>query len=177
MRGRLDLDFARPRRRASPLGLALLGGGAVVLAASAASLASAAFTESSAAARLAATASSATAAQDRQRLAQRVAPDPARAARMQAGRQAARLLDSPWGDLLDAAEQLPSEDATLLGIEPSALKRTITITAEAREATTMLEHLALLQHDPRLSHVVIVSHQRQVQVPGAPWRYQIQGTW
>ena len=36
---------------------------------------------------------------------------------------------------------------------------------------------AALQHDPRLSSVVLVSHQVQAQAPGTPIRFQVQAQW
>ena len=99
------------------------------------------------------------------------------AARALAGKQVALALERPWDDLLAAMELRPSADVALLAVEPSALKRTVRITAEARSPQAMLQHLAMLQSDGRLASVWLVSHQRQQLAPGNPWRYQIQGTW
>jgi len=103
--------------------------------------------------------------------------DPRAAARGAARRQVAQALESPWADLLDAIEARPDGRVALLAVEPSAVKRTVRITAEARDAQAMLDHLSLLQQDGHLFEVALVSHQRQTQAPGAPWRYQIQGAW
>jgi len=94
-----------------------------------------------------------------------------------ATRQIAMALERPWDDLLAAMERRPSADVALLAVEPSASKRSVRITAEARSPQAMLQHLAMLQTDGRLGSVWLVSHQRQQQAPGNPWRYQIQGTW
>jgi hypothetical protein len=98
-------------------------------------------------------------------------------ARGAASKQVTEALQSPWAELLDVIDVKPEGDVALLSVEPSAVKRTVHITAEARDEAAMLEHLSLLQKDPRLSGVRLTSHQRQTQVPGAPWRYQIQGSW
>jgi Tfp pilus assembly protein PilN len=103
--------------------------------------------------------------------------DPRTTARRVASKQVAQSLQSPWADVLDAIEVKPNGNVALLSVEPSAIKRTVRITAEARDADAMIEHLGMLQQDARLTDVALVSHQRLVAIPGAPWRYQIQGTW
>jgi Tfp pilus assembly protein PilN len=62
-------------------------------------------------------------------------------------------------------------------VEPSAAKRNIRITAEARDALDMLAYVAALQQDPRLSGVILLSHQVQAQAPGMPLRFQLQAGW
>jgi hypothetical protein len=107
----------------------------------------------------------------------RTPADPRATARAAASRQLTQSLQRPWADLLDVIEVKPADDVALLSVEPSALKRTVRITAEARNTKAMLKHLDMLQSDSRLNMVTLMSHQRQAQLPGAPWRYQIQGTW
>lgn len=106
-----------------------------------------------------------------------VAVDPTEAARSQQVRQVAYQLVTPWGDLLDTLETARTESVALLSVEPSVSKRTIRLTAEARDAKDMLVYLGTLQRDPRLSAAVLVSHQVQAQSPGAPVRFQIQAGW
>jgi Tfp pilus assembly protein PilN len=94
-----------------------------------------------------------------------------------ATRQVASTLNTPWGGLLSSLGSTARKDVALLGIEPSVAKRSVRLTAEARDDIEMLAYLAALQHDPRLSSVVLASHQVQVQMPGAPVRFQIQAQW
>lgn len=103
--------------------------------------------------------------------------DPREAARALVSHQVSGSLQSPWADLLDAMEARPKDDVALLAIEPSALKRTVRVTAEAATAHAMLAHLKMMQGDARLSEVTLVSHEHRTQVAGTPWRYQIQGSW
>jgi Tfp pilus assembly protein PilN len=56
-------------------------------------------------------------------------------------------------------------------------KRSVRLTAEARDDTEMLAYLAALQQDPQLSSVILASHQVQSQAPGTPVRFQIQASW
>lgn len=107
----------------------------------------------------------------------KVKPDPAYIARVKSARQVATGLATPWSQLLDALESAPQEAVALLAIEPSVAKRSIRLTAEARDASAMLTYLGELQKDRRLSSVVLVSHQVQVQAPGTPVRFQIQAGW
>ena len=89
-------------------------------------------------------------------------------------------LSIPWSQLLselEAAGKDSEATVSLLQVEPDPGKHVVRITAEARSEAAMLEHLSMLQADGRLLDVALVSHQKQLQAPGTPWRYQIQGSW
>jgi len=103
--------------------------------------------------------------------------DPAEAARSKLALQVAHHLVTPWGDLLNTLESARTESVALLAMEPSVSKRSIRLTAEARGTEEMLAYLGTLQRDPRLSAVVLMSHQVQLQAPGTPVRFQIQAGW
>jgi Tfp pilus assembly protein PilN len=103
--------------------------------------------------------------------------DPGEIARVRAVRQVSRNLATPWADVLESLESAPNQSVALLSVEPSAAKRSIRITAEARSAQDMLDYLAALQRDSRLSGVVLVSHQVQARAPGTPLRFQVQAAW
>ena len=172
---RLHLDFGAGARSASRVGLAMLLVAAVALAAGALALASAVATHSRLADTLAAVESR------RDALAanpsRKVAPDPKELAKARAVRQVSQSLMTPWGDLLESLESVPVQSVALLSIEPSVAKRSIRITAEARSAKDMLAYLGALQREPRLSSVVLASHQVQTQSPGMPVRFQVRATW
>ncbi len=102
--------------------------------------------------------------------------DPAEAVRAQFVRQTSRSLMTPWADLLTALEKAPSNVA-LLAVEPSAAKRSLSLTAEAANSAQMLNYIQALQGDNRLSDVILVSHQVQLQAPGAPIRFQVRANW
>jgi len=103
-------------------------------------------------------------------------PDPAELARAQWVRQTSQSLKTPWGELLAALEAAPSNVA-LLAVEPSPARRSIALTAEAASAKDMLDYLRALQGDTRLSGVLLVSHQVQLQGQGTPLRFQVQANW
>ncbi len=97
--------------------------------------------------------------------------------RTRVARQVAQNLVTPWADLLESLETSPKQNVALLSVEPSVTKRTLRLTAEARTPQDMLEYLHALQHDARLSGVVLTSHQLQAQTPGQPIRFQLQASW
>lgn len=103
--------------------------------------------------------------------------EPGQLAQLRLVRSAAQSLQTPWSDLLAALESAPSDSVALLSIEPSVQTRMVRLTAEARHARAMLGYVAALQKDARLSQVVLVSHQVQLQAPGTPVRFQLQATW
>lgn len=102
--------------------------------------------------------------------------DPAELSRVQFVRQTSRSLMTPWADLLAALETAPANVA-LLSVEPSATKRSISLTAEAASPADMLNYLQALQSDNRLVGALLTSHQVQIQAPGTPVRFQIQANW
>lgn len=108
---------------------------------------------------------------------QRAPLDLAEAARSKVVRQVAQHLVTPWADLLDTLESARIESVALLSVEPSVSKRSVRLTAEARNWQDMLTYVGTLQRDPRLSSVVLVSHEVQLKSPGTPVRFQIQAGW
>ncbi len=109
-------------------------------------------------------------------------PAPAKAdarqvAFLRATRQVSGNLTTPWSRLLTSLGSTSGKEVALLSIEPSVAKQSVRLTAEARDTIEMVAYLAALQHDPRLSSVVLVSHQVQAQAPGTPVRFQVQAQW
>jgi hypothetical protein len=103
-------------------------------------------------------------------------PDPAETVRAQFVRQTSRSLMTPWADLLNALEKAPSNVA-LLAVEPSAAKRSLSLTAEAASPAQMLAYVQALQDDKHLANVILVSHQVQLQAAGTPIRFQVRASW
>ena len=92
-------------------------------------------------------------------------------------RQVTGQLLTPWAALLSSLGSVPTSDVALLAVEPSVARHAVRLTAEARDAGAMLGYVGALQRDPRLSSVVLVSHQVQSQAPGTPLRFQVQADW
>lgn len=103
--------------------------------------------------------------------------DPHQIALLRSTHEVASTLNTPWSGLLTSLGSTARKDVALLGVEPSVAKRSVRLTAEARDDSGMLAYLAALQQDPRLSSVILASHQVQSQAPGTPVRFQVQAQW
>jgi len=170
---RLDLDFAPQRRKVSLAALGLLAA-AILIFALTALQAGFKLAENARQSSLIANANSAT---NRSTAPVRpVRPSPSETARIKFVRQTSQTLATPWADLLMVLESAPSNVA-LLQLDPSASKRNLSLTAEAAGPAEMLNYLQTLQSDKRLSNVVLVSHQVQLQAPGTPWRFKVRANW
>ncbi len=169
---RLQIEFAPHARRTTPTSLALLLAGLLLFAVTLL-LIGLTLAENARQTRD-------LAAMDGHRNAAAIAPPPrpdaAELARVKFVRQTSRSLMTPWADLLAALEAMPANVA-LLSVEPSAAKRSISLTAEAANPADMLNYLQALQKDPRLAGAVLASHQVQVQAPGTPIRFRVQASW
>jgi hypothetical protein len=94
-----------------------------------------------------------------------------------AANQIARELQMPWAEMLAALEAIPAPEVALLGVEPSALRHVVRITAEAKNSAAMLDYLQALQSGPQFSNVWLTSHLVQAQTPGTPVRFIVQLKW
>ena len=172
---RLHLDFAPQTRRISARGAAMLLVSGVIFAAGALRLGVMVADTAEQADRLA------TLEARRASVAgstSRAKPlEPGEAARAKVVSKLSQGLTTPWADLLETLESAPIQSVALLSVEPSVAKKSIRLTAEARNPQEMLGYLDALQKDPRLSSVVLVSHQVQAQTPGSPVRFQVQAGW
>ena len=172
---RITFDFAPAARRAQPLGVALAGLGALAMVFGGLVWGEAWSAQKSQSDALAAIRSQeAEAATQSGRI---TPPTASEVARSRATLRVAHGLQTPWSDLLNALESAPHDNVALLAIEPSLQKQTVRLTAEARQPEAMLDYLAALQSDARISHLTLVSHQVQTQAPGKPVRFQLQAVW
>ena len=169
---RLDLDFS-PSRRNQPVGWFLLAIGVV-----AALLAAVQF-QSAQAARMA-LASELDAASGRLAHPHGESPragPPLDPRVSKAANQIARELQMPWAEMLAALEAVPTPEVALLGVEPSALRHVVRITAEAKNSGAMLDYLQALQGGRQFSDIWLTSHQVQALTPGTPVRFVVQLKW
>ena len=98
-------------------------------------------------------------------------------ARVKTAQQIEQGLSTPWSELLESLESAPQSVVALLAVEPSVAKQSVRLTAEARDAKAMIDYVDALQRDPRLTSVVLISHQVQLKTPGSPVRFQVQAGW
>lgn len=94
-----------------------------------------------------------------------------------AAHQIARELQMPWAEMLAALEAVPAPEVALLGVEPSALRHVVRITAEAKNSAAMLDYLQALQAGREFQDVWLTSHLVQAQTPGTPVRFIVQLKW
>jgi len=104
-------------------------------------------------------------------------PDPATEASEKSALAVSKNLMTPWSRLLESLGSAPNQSVALLSMEPSVAKRSVRLTAEAKDWHEMLVYVGALQHDTRLSAVALVSHQVQQQTPGTPVRFVVQAEW
>ena len=83
----------------------------------------------------------------------------------------------PWDELFKAVEASASDQVALLSIEPDTAKRTLAITAEAKDFAGMLDYVKRLGAEPVLADAHIVSHQIQQQDPQKPVRFTVHASW
>lgn len=86
-------------------------------------------------------------------------------------------LDLPWGPLFEAVEGSGHETVALLGIQPDAQKRTVSLAAEAKDMPSAVAYVKRLGREPVLSGAHIVNHQVQDQDPDKPLRFSVQAVW
>jgi Tfp pilus assembly protein PilN len=86
-------------------------------------------------------------------------------------------LNLPWQTLRDAIQAATSPSVALLSLEPNARKRSLRLTAEARDADEMVAYVEQLQRQPGFSSVALTRHEINDQDPNHPIRFQIEAQW
>jgi hypothetical protein len=98
-------------------------------------------------------------------------------ARIRRANEVIGQLDLPWGSLFEAVEGAGHETVALLGIQPDAQKRTVSLAAEARDMSSAVAYVKRLGREAILSETHIVNHQVQDQDPDKPLRFSVQAVW
>jgi len=86
-------------------------------------------------------------------------------------------LNLPWRDLAGALSAATPDNVALLALDPDAKRRTVRISAEAKNSDDMLAYVARLQAEEWFSSVVLTRHEVMQQDPNRPLRFQISATW
>jgi hypothetical protein len=167
---RLDLDFSSARRT-GPMGWAVLALGATAAVLAAVQFQSAQASLKALNGELNNAAGRIASAEGGTRTGPPLDPRVSKAAN-----QVARELQVPWAELLAALESVPTPEVAMLGVEPSAQRHVVRITAEAKNAAAMLDYLEAL-HGHQFTDIWLLSHQIQVQTPGTPTRFIVQLKW
>jgi hypothetical protein len=86
-------------------------------------------------------------------------------------------LNYPWASLLNLIETAQHPDVALLALDPKSRNGQLRLTAEAKDATSMLAYVGGLQNNPLLQNALLTTHQMQIQQPGTPLKFQIIAQW
>lgn len=86
-------------------------------------------------------------------------------------------LNLPWRDLAAALAEATPDSVALLALEPDAKRRTVRISAEAKNSDDMLAYVARLQAGAWFSSVALARHEVMRQDPNQPLRFQINASW
>jgi Tfp pilus assembly protein PilN len=98
-------------------------------------------------------------------------------AQAQAVNDAVMQLNLPWRDLVEAVRAATPGNVALLALEPDAKRRTLRITAEARNSDDMLAYVAKMEEQGWFGSVALVRHEIAEQEPNRPLRFQLSAQW
>ncbi|RZA29425.1 MAG: hypothetical protein EOP92_37155 [Lysobacteraceae bacterium] len=98
-------------------------------------------------------------------------------AQAQAVNEAVMQLNLPWRDLVEAVRAATPSNVALLALEPDARRRTLRITAEARDSDAMLAYVAKMEEQGWFGSVALVRHEIAEQEPNRPLRFQVSAQW
>lgn len=96
---------------------------------------------------------------------------------LKVARDVARQLGMPWDELFRSVEAADAPTVALLGIESTADRQRIQISAEAKNLDAMLCYIKDLEGRALFSDVYLHSHQIQQQDPQRPVRFMLSATW
>lgn len=92
-------------------------------------------------------------------------------------RDVAQQLGMPWDELFRSIEAADAPTVALLGIESTADRQRIQISAEAKNLDAMLRYVKELEGRALFADVYLHSHQIQQQDPQRPVRFVLSATW
>lgn len=98
-------------------------------------------------------------------------------AQAQAVNDAVMQLNLPWRDLVEAVRAATPGNVALLALEPDAKRRTLRITAEAKNSDDMLAYVAKMEEQGWFGSVALVRHEIAEQEPNRPLRFQVSAQW
>jgi hypothetical protein len=86
-------------------------------------------------------------------------------------------LNYPWASLLNLIETAQHPDVALLALDPKSRNGQLRLTAEAKDAPSMMAYVGGLQNNSMLQNALLTTHQMQIQQPGTPLKFQILAQW
>jgi Tfp pilus assembly protein PilN len=173
---RLYLDFLHPRRRRSPVGIALLFAGLVSLMAA---IGQHVLLESQTTA-LRKRVDTAVSMERRHRgPLQPASPADARAnaQALAAANQVLTSLNQPWSALFAELEAVATPSVALLSIQPEADGKRVLIGGEAKRYEQVLDYVGRLEATAGFANVFLVSHGRRESAKGAAVVFLLNADW
>lgn len=86
-------------------------------------------------------------------------------------------LNMPWNGLLDGLEQSSLADVAVLGLQPDAKKKLLTISGEAKNLPTVLAYIDRLEKQPMLDKVILQKHNVSETDKDKPVRFTLLANW
>jgi hypothetical protein len=119
----------------------------------------------------------ATARADKSLLPAGPAPAPVPAARAAAVNAVILRLNVPWRALRDAVQNVTPAGVGLLALAPDANRRSVRITAEAKDSAAMLGYVAELERGGWFRAVRLARHEIDEGRPERPLRFEVDAVW
>lgn len=86
-------------------------------------------------------------------------------------------LDLPWDALFASLELSANDRVALLAIEPDTERREVRLSVEAKDLSSMLDYVRVLEFAPALRNVRLLGHQVNTQDAQRPVRFTVEAGW
>lgn len=86
-------------------------------------------------------------------------------------------LNMPWNRLLDGLEQSSVADVAVLGLQPDAKKKLLTLSGEAKNLPVVLAYIDRLEKQPMLDKVILQKHNVSETDKDKPVRFTLLANW
>ena len=86
-------------------------------------------------------------------------------------------LNMPWSRLLDGLEQSSVADVAVLGLQPDAKKKLLTLSGEAKNLPVVLAYIDRLEKQPMLDKVILQKHNVSETDKDKPVRFTLLANW
>ncbi|WP_426193638.1 hypothetical protein [Massilia sp. DWR3-1-1] len=86
-------------------------------------------------------------------------------------------LNLPWPALREAVGAATPASVALLGLEPDARRRSVKITAETKDAESMIAYVEQLKGQELFGDVVLLRHEINELDPNRPLRFEVDASW
>lgn len=96
---------------------------------------------------------------------------------LQAANQIIERLNTPWSALFESLETVYSENAILLALDPDPVSRSLRLTAESKDSSSMLEFVRQLRAAKVFADAYVVSHAINQSDMQRPIRFSVASHW